>query len=282
MMISSDALHLGPLMLPWTLIIVATGLMLLSAVLFGLARKYSWSKQLLGQSQDLLWSSFLLGMLGARLVFVLLNAELYFVAPIDILKIQDKGFHLWGGVLIGTLWYVIRNRQLQTRFKAILLIIFVLWVGLGLAFKSSLKTEAAFPDLAFAGLEQERLGTDKIPLSQFIGQPTVINLWASWCPPCHREMPVLAKAAKQHPQVNFVMLNQGEEVATVNAYLRKHQFQFKHVLLDPYGELPQQLNSFGLPTTLFFNAQGQLVERHMGELSPAMLQQYLNRISDQP
>ena len=97
MMISSDALHLGPLMLPWTLIIVATGLMLLSAVLFGLARKYSWSKQLLGQSQDLLWSSFLLGMLGARLVFVLLNAELYFAAPIDILKIQDKGFHLWGG-----------------------------------------------------------------------------------------------------------------------------------------------------------------------------------------
>ncbi|MHA5056356.1 TlpA family protein disulfide reductase, partial [Acinetobacter schindleri] len=86
----------------------------------------------------------------------------------------------------------------------------------------------------------------------------------------------------QHPQVNFVMLNQGEEVATVNAYLRKHQFQFKHVLLDQYGELTQQLNSFGLPTTLFFNAQGQLVERHMGELSPAMLQQYLNRISDQP
>lgn len=38
MMISSDALHLGPLMLPWTLLIVTTGLMLLSAVLFGLAR----------------------------------------------------------------------------------------------------------------------------------------------------------------------------------------------------------------------------------------------------
>src|SRR5690606_40593586 len=99
-----------------------------------------------------------------------------FAALIDILKIQDKGFHLWGGVLIGALWYVIRNRQLQTRFKAILLLILVLWIGLGLAFKSSLKTEAAFPDLAFAGLEQERLGTDKIPLSQFIGQPTEINV----------------------------------------------------------------------------------------------------------
>ena len=132
MMISSDALHLGPLMLPWALIIIATGLMLLSAILFGLARNYSWSKQLLGQSQDLLWSSFLLGMLGARLVFVLLNAELYFAAPIDILKIQDKGFHLWGGVLLGALWYVIRNRQLQIRFKATLLIIFILFgSGLG-------------------------------------------------------------------------------------------------------------------------------------------------------
>lgn len=36
---------------------------------------------------------------------------------------------------------------------------------------------------------------------------------------------------------------------------------------------------FGLPSTLFFNAQGQLVERHLGELTPAMLKQYLQKIT---
>ena len=78
------------------------------------------------------------------------------------------------------------------------------------------------------------------------------------------------------------MLKQGEDQVTVQDYLRRYDLKFKHVLLDPYGEIPQQMNMFGLPSTLFFNAQGQLVERHMGELSPAMLQQYLKKISIQP
>ena len=46
--------------------------------------------------------------------------------------------------------------------------------------------------------------------------------------------------------------------------------------------MPQQMNMHGLPSTLFFNAQGQLISRHMGELTPAMLQQYLKKISTQP
>lgn len=115
-------------------------------------------------------------------------------------------------------------------------------------------------------------------MQQFKGQPTVVNLWASWCPPCHREMPVLQQAQQQHPNIHFVMLNQGEDIDTVRTYLSKNQFNFQHVLLDSRGEMPQAINSFGLPTTLFFNAQGQLVERHQGELSQAMLQQYLKKI----
>ena len=43
--------------------------------------------------------------------------------------------------------------------------------------------------------------------------------------------------------------------------------------------MPQAVNSLGLPTTLFFNAQGQLIARHQGELSQAMLQQYLKKMN---
>lgn len=107
-------------------------------------------------------------------------------------------------------------------------------------------------------------------------------MWASWCPPCHREMPVLQRAHDQHPEMNFIMLNQGEDQVTVHKYLKRYRLNFKDVLLDPQGEMPQQMNMHGLPSTLFFNAQGQLIARHMGELTPAMLQQYLKKISTQP
>ncbi len=183
MMISSDALHLGPLMLPWALLIVATGLMLLSAILIGLARKSSWSKRPAWTKVARIYSGavFCWGCWVRVLFFVLFNAELYFAAPIDILKIRIKVFIYRERGLIARCFVVCHSQRTscRRRFKAILLIIFVLSIGLGLAFKSSVKTEVAFPDLVFAGLEQERLGTDKVSLSQFIGQPTVINMWPS-------------------------------------------------------------------------------------------------------
>ena len=128
-------------------------------------------------------------------------------------------------------------------------------------------------------LIQNDEASEKVSIKQFSRQPTVINLWASWCPPCHREMPVLYQAQHDHPNVQFVMLNQGETPDVIKNYLRQHQFQFQHVLSDPHGEMAEQMNMFGLPSTLFFNAQGKLVERHLGELTPAMLKQYLQEIT---
>ncbi len=279
MMLSSDAVHIGPLMLPWTLLVILLALMLTSLLIRFVAKKYHWSHAGRHSSQDLLWSSLIVGLLGARLVFVLLHAEIYFAQPIDILKIQDKGFHLYGGVMSAAAWYVLRNKAIQLRQSIALMLFCISIIAMGLALKQQLQPQVHFPQVKLLALDSSHQADKQVDLAQFIGQPTVVNLWASWCPPCHREMPVLAQAAKQYPAVQFVMLNQAEDPETVRAYLRQYQFQFQHVLLDLQGEVPAQINSFGLPTTLFFDAQGQMIARHMGELSPAMLQQYLKQIS---
>jgi thiol-disulfide isomerase/thioredoxin len=110
------------------------------------------------------------------------------------------------------------------------------------------------------------------------GKPLVVNLWATWCPPCRSEMPVLAQAQEQVSGVNFAFANQGEYAQTVQKYLAASQLSLANVLLDPGKKLGQQLGSMALPTTLFFNASGRLVDTHIGALSSASLADKLNKL----
>ncbi|WP_374667548.1 prolipoprotein diacylglyceryl transferase family protein [Acinetobacter sp.] len=278
-MISSEALHLGPLMLPWTLIILIAALTVMALFARYAGQRLGWPESIKSELQDSIWTSVWIGLISARLVFVLLNIDAYAASPIDMIKIQDKGFHLIGGVIAGGAWFFWKNRNLMTKAKVVLMLSFVIVAGAGMLLKNTLQKETNYPDLHFSALQENgSVSARPASLSSFKGKPAVVNLWASWCPPCHREMPVLARAQNQYPQVQFIMLNQSEGSAAVSAYLKKHQFDFKHVLLDTNGDMPAAMNTFGLPSTLFFDAQGRLLERHMGELTPAMLQQYLNKL----
>lgn len=112
------------------------------------------------------------------------------------------------------------------------------------------------------------------------GQPTLINLWATWCPPCRKEMPILAEAQAATPEVRFLFVNQGESPAVIREYLNEQQLDLNNVLLDPDMALSSRLNAPGLPTTLFYDAQGHLVARHLGELSEPQLAEYLQQLTD--
>jgi len=103
------------------------------------------------------------------------------------------------------------------------------------------------------------------------GRPMVVNLWASWCPPCVREMPVLEEAQETQKDIAFVFVNQGEGPPTVNSFLDEHGLTLRNVVLDRRREVASNTGNQGLPTTLFYNASGQLVTTHYGELSSATL-----------
>ena len=95
-------------------------------------------------------------------------------------------------------------------------------------------------------------------------------------------MPVLERAQRATPGVAFVFANQGESAETVKAYLAAESLVLKNMLLDPSGSVAAAASAPGLPTTLFFDATGQLVDRRMGELSPATLAQRLERLLAAP
>ena len=115
-------------------------------------------------------------------------------------------------------------------------------------------------------------------LKQLQGKPVVINMWATWCAPCRREMPLLQQAQKSHAEVQFVLVNQGEKAAAVTAYLRQNQLNMPHVWLDEGMQARTALPYQGLPSTYFLNKNGEVVAHSLGELSPEQLQQYLAQI----
>jgi thiol-disulfide isomerase/thioredoxin len=117
-----------------------------------------------------------------------------------------------------------------------------------------------------------------VSLADFTGKPRVVNLWATWCPPCRREMPALQQAQAANPDVNIVFVNQGEESQTIAAFLDRQGLALRNVLVDRQNSVGAALGHGALPTTLFFDTNGRLADTRIGELSQATLTQRLARI----
>lgn len=119
------------------------------------------------------------------------------------------------------------------------------------------------------------LDGEEVDLQQFEGRPVVVNLWATWCPPCRREMPVLEQAAAESPDVAFVFANQAESAGLVRDFLDGEGLELDNVLLDADSEVARHFQARALPTTLFFGSDGELSDVHLGEVSRAQLANYL-------
>lgn len=206
----------------------------------------------------------LAGMLAARLAFVTLWFDTYRDAPWSMLDISDGGFMIGPGIaaaLLVALWHGWRHPALRKPLAAGLAAGALVWGALRMT------APPALPALALTSL-----AGDPVELAALAdGKPLVVNLWASWCPPCRREMPVLAAAQQRETGVNFAFVNQDEDRATAQRYLSEGRLGLANVLLDPAAALGRAVGSGTLPTTLFYDAGGRLVDTHLGELSAASL-----------
>jgi thiol-disulfide isomerase/thioredoxin len=223
---------------------------------------------------DMLWAALLAG----RLAFIVVWFELYRSAPWSMIDIRDGGFTLWAGLLAAAgvaLWRGWRQPALRQPLLWGLTAGLLAWGALfGVIGALDKASKPGLPTVALTTLD----GTPTDLAAMAKGKPMVVNLWASWCPPCRREMPVLAAAQQQETQVTFVFANQGEDSAAALRYLGAGQLNLANVLLDPNTALGRAIGSTALPTTLFYDASGQLVDTHLGELSAASLASKLNRL----
>lgn len=140
---------------------------------------------------------------------------------------------------------------------------------------SAQRETTPLPDLTLRNAAGE-----PVQLSHYRGKPLVVNLWATWCPPCRREMPALQAAQQANPEVVFLFVNQAESPWDVATFFARQGLHLDNVLFDGNGELAQQAGSAALPTTLFYRPDGRLLSSHLGELSNASLQHSLDSLSE--
>ncbi len=229
---------------------------------------------------NMVWSAAGLGLLAARLTHVLRYADAYFASPWSLVDVRDGGWFAPAGWAAAGLWLAWRGWQQAQIRRAVGLAALcagLVWsAGLTMVWLANDKpAQQQVPHVMLTELSSERT----LGLPQLIaGKPTVVNLWATWCGPCRVEMPTLAAAQQDTPDVKFVFVNQGEPATAVTAYLQRSGLNLSNVWLDPTSSLGPAAGSQGLPTTLFFDAQGKRVDAHFGILNAAALQVQLDRL----
>jgi thiol-disulfide isomerase/thioredoxin len=222
-----------------------------------------------------LWVLIVVALLAARTSFVARHWRLYGVEPLTSLDIRDGGFHLFSGICAGLATAAVLGWRQRNKRVALFA-----GAGAGVAVFTLAGLVALVlpgPAVPLPQMTLTRLEGGTLALSSLAGKPVVLNLWASWCGPCRREMPVLRAAQLAHPEVSFVFVNQGETQEEIQAYLGKNAIALDNIVLDARPGLAKVLGAKALPTTFFFDAQGVLTERRVGELSAATLSEYLPR-----
>lgn len=258
-----------PLAVVWVLVALAVGAGVASVMrepaVAGVPHTRAWLVDML-----------LIGLLAGRLGFVLLHAAAYAQAPWSVLQIGDGGFLPWLAIGVGLAWGAWRVRALPSRRLPLLRA-----TAAGLLCWLVLSAGSAW-------LQRARITLPALPLSTLDGAPAtlagqggtpvVVNLWASWCGPCRREMPVLAQAQREHPQLRFVFVNQGETAEEVRHFLGAEGLSLHNVLLDEASFTAETLQVHAYPTTLFFDREGRLQQVHLGELTAPGLAAQLDRL----
>ena len=122
-------------------------------------------------------------------------------------------------------------------------------------------------------------------LVEYRGQVVLVNLWATWCPPCKEEMPALQSFYDKHRDQGFVVIaiNDGDPTPDVLQFVKEYRLTFP-VWLDPtYIATEQAFKTLNLPSSFVIDRNGTIRLQWVGGISRKMLDQYVSPlIMEQP
>lgn len=209
------------------------------------------------------WTSqaMLTAVVGARLIHVARHWDVFATEPLRALAVWQGGSWMGAalGLAIATALAAGRTWKALPFAACSIAAFFAAWGAVGLV----AKREPFPPAPAIVLYDLKR--------SPFIvadrKRPAVLNLWATWCPPCRRELPMMVDLAQSNADVDYIFANQGESRETIRAYLQDAGLSLDIALVDPASILSRHYSATGTPTTIFLNSDGTVSSSHLGEIT---------------
>jgi peroxiredoxin len=116
-----------------------------------------------------------------------------------------------------------------------------------------------------------------VSLVDYRGQVILVNLWATWCPPCKEEMPALEAFYRKHKDDGFVIvaINDGDPTADVIQFVKDYGLSFP-VWLDPaYIATEQAFKTLNLPSSFVIDRDGTIVLSWVGGINSKNLEKFV-------
>jgi len=131
---------------------------------------------------------------------------------------------------------------------------------------------APLPDHSAPDFALNTLDGTKVALSDLKGQVLLINVWATWCPPCRVEMPAIQASYEQYHDHGFAVaaVNLQEAPSAVATFMREHQLTFP-ALLDPDGHVSQAYQAVALPSSFFIDRRGVIRAVYHGPMPRSII-----------
>lgn len=162
-------------------------------------------------------------------------------------------------------------------------------IALGVVLFLLLRNAAPAPESAFStipvevdypapALDLQDLSGNPVSLRDYDGKVILVNLWATWCPPCKEEMPALQSFYERHRAEGFVLLgiNQEETPQVVEAFVADYGLTFP-VWLDEDYLAQRVFNTFSLPGSFVIDRQGRVRLTWVGGVSEDFLEKYVTK-----
>ena len=130
------------------------------------------------------------------------------------------------------------------------------------------------PDFTYTDLATGK----EVKLSDLKGKPVFLNFWATWCPPCVKELPLFAaKYPEYKDKVQFIAVSIDEGSAEPKEFVeaKKYQLPFGHV--EP-AKVGASYQIEAIPTSILIDANGNIVYKMVGGMNEAMLTEFLKPV----
>jgi len=167
--------------------------------------------------------------------------------------------------------------------KSLTLILLMIVVIFGLYFfvgNERSSNEEIAPRLGFyaPNFKTVYLNGSEFELYKLRGKPVVLNFWATWCPPCIREMPDLQAFYDGHKgEVIVIGVNLGEKNRTIQNFIKRINVTFP-IVLDKDKEIEKSYNLIIRPTTYFIDEKGVIVDKKLGELKKGEIEERAQKL----